>query len=50
MALFAAAAMKVLGEMRWVTAVGLALVGSITAYIVFSRVLLIALPSGILPF
>jgi putative tricarboxylic transport membrane protein len=50
MALFAAAAMKVLGEMRWVTAIGLALVGSITAYIVFSRVLLIALPSGILPF
>jgi len=50
MALFAAVAMKVLGRMSWVTAIGLGLVGSVAAYVVFSRVLLIALPSGILPF
>jgi len=50
MALFTAVAMKVLGSMSWATAVGLAVVGSVTAYVVFSRVLLIALPSGILPF
>lgn len=50
MALFTAVAMKVLGSMSWATAVVLAVVGSVTAYVVFSRVLLIALPSGILPF
>lgn len=50
MALFTAVAMKVLGGLRWVTAAALAVVGSVTAYLVFSRVLLIALPSGILPF
>jgi putative tricarboxylic transport membrane protein len=50
MALFTAVAMKVLGSMSWVTAVMLAVVGSVIAYVVFSRVLLIALPSGILPF
>jgi len=50
MALFTAVVMKVLGSMSWVTAVVLAVVGSVTAYVVFSRVLLIALPSGILPF
>ena len=49
MALFTAVAMKVLGSMSWATAVVLAVVGSVTAYVVFSRVLLIALPSGILP-
>jgi len=42
--------MKVLGSMSWATAVVLAVAGSVTAYVVFSRVLLIALPSGILPF
>jgi len=50
MALFTAVAMKVLGSMSWATAVVLAVAGSVTAYVVFSRVLLIALPSGILPF
>ena len=50
MALFTAVAMKVLGSMSWATAVVLAVVGSVTAYVVFSRVLLIALPSGLLPF
>ena len=49
MALFTAVAMKVLGSMSWATAVVLAVAGSVTAYVVFSRVLLIALPSGILP-
>jgi len=50
MALFTAVAMKVLGSMSWATAVVLAVAGSVTAYVVFSRVLLIPLPSGILPF
>jgi putative tricarboxylic transport membrane protein len=50
MALFAAVVMKVLGTMNWGVAVVLAVVGSVAAYVVFSRVLLIALPSGILPF
>jgi len=50
MVLFLGLVMKVLGKMRWPTAVGLALVGSVTAYVLFSRLLLIALPSGILPF
>jgi putative tricarboxylic transport membrane protein len=50
MVLFVAVVMKVLGKMSWVTAVMLAVVGSVIAYVVFSRVLLIALPSGILPF
>jgi putative tricarboxylic transport membrane protein len=50
MALFAGVVMKVLGKMSWATAVVVALVGSVTAYVVFSRMLLIALPSGMLPF
>jgi putative tricarboxylic transport membrane protein len=50
MALFAAVVMKMLGTMSWTTAVVLALLGSVTAYVVFGRVLLIALPSGVLPF
>ena len=50
MVLFTAVAMKVLGSMSWVTAILFGVVGSVTAYVVFSRVLLIALPSGILPF
>jgi putative tricarboxylic transport membrane protein len=49
MAAFLALTMRVLGRISWVTAVVLALVGSVAAYIVFGRVLLIALPSGILP-
>lgn len=50
MALFAGVAMKVLGKMSWVTAVSLAAIGGLAAWFVFGRVLLIALPSGILPF
>jgi len=50
MALFLALTTRVLGKINWLTAVVLALVGSVAAYVVFSRVLLIALPSGILPF
>ena len=50
MALFLAFTTRVLGRIKWLTAVALALVGSVAAYVVFSRVLLIALPSGILPF
>jgi hypothetical protein len=41
---------RVLGKISWLTAVVLAVAGSAAAYVVFSRVLLIALPSGILPF
>jgi hypothetical protein len=50
MALFLGVAMRVLGTRSWATVVTLALVGSIGAYVVFGRVLLIALPSGVLPF
>jgi len=50
MVLFTAVVMKALGSLSWVTAIVLAVVGSVTAYVVFSRVLQIALPSGILPF
>jgi putative tricarboxylic transport membrane protein len=49
MALFLALTVRVLGKISWATAVVLALVGSVVAYVVFGRVLLIALPSGILP-
>jgi putative tricarboxylic transport membrane protein len=49
MALFVAVVMKMLGTMRWATAIVFALLGSIVAYVVFGRVLLIALPSGLLP-
>ena len=50
MALFLVVAVRVLGKMRWSTVIVLALVGSVSSYVVFSRVLQIALPSGILPF
>jgi putative tricarboxylic transport membrane protein len=50
MALFLVVAVRVLGKMRWPTVIVLALVGSVSSYVVFSRVLQIALPSGILPF
>jgi putative tricarboxylic transport membrane protein len=50
MALFLVVAMRMLGRMNWGTAVVVALVGSVTSYVVFVRVLLINLPSGILPF
>ena len=50
MALFLGVVLKVLGKLGWTTTVVLALVGSLAAYVVFGRVLMIALPSGILPF
>jgi putative tricarboxylic transport membrane protein len=50
MALFLALTTRLLGKISWLTAIVLALVGSVAAYVVFSRVLLISLPSGILPF
>ena len=50
MTLFLALTTRVLGKINWLTAVVLALVGSVAAYVVFGRVLLIALPSGFLPF
>jgi putative tricarboxylic transport membrane protein len=50
MILLAGVVMKVLGRMSWGTALVLAAMGSLAAYVVFSRVLQIALPSGILPF
>ena len=49
MTLFLGVAMRVLGKLSWPRAFVLALVGSVAAYVVFSRGLLIALPSGILP-
>ena len=50
MALFLALATRVLGRITWPMAITLAVIGSIAAYVVFGRVLLIALPSGVLPF
>lgn len=50
MVLFLGVVLKVLGKLSWVTTIGLALAGSLAAYVVFSRVLMIALPSGPLPF
>lgn len=50
MALFLGVVMKALGKIAWPTAVVVALVGSVASYLVFGRLLLIALPSGILPF
>jgi putative tricarboxylic transport membrane protein len=49
MVLFLGIVLKVLGKLGWTTTVVLALVGSLVAYVVFGRVLMIALPSGILP-
>jgi putative tricarboxylic transport membrane protein len=50
MVLFLSVVLKVLGKLGWTTTVVLAFVGSLAAYVVFGRVLMIALPSGILPF
>jgi len=50
MGMFLAVTTRVLGKIGWMTAVVLAVVGSAVAYVVFGRVLLIALPSGVLPF
>jgi putative tricarboxylic transport membrane protein len=50
MALFLGVAMRVLGTRSWATVVAAALIGSVASYVVFSRALQIALPSGIVPF
>jgi putative tricarboxylic transport membrane protein len=50
MTLFLGVALRVLGTMSWSRAFVLALVGSVASYVVFRRGLLIALPSGILPY
>jgi putative tricarboxylic transport membrane protein len=50
MSLFLAATTRVLGRLSWRTAIVVALIGSTVAYVVFGRLLVIALPSGVLPF
>jgi putative tricarboxylic transport membrane protein len=50
MALFLGVMMKVLRKTSWMMAVVVALLGSISSYVVFGHVLKIALPAGILPF
>jgi hypothetical protein len=50
MVLFLGVILKVLARRGWGVTVLLALVGSIAAYVLFGRVLMIGLPSGILPF
>lgn len=50
MALFLGVTMKLLAKTRWPVAVIIALMGSVASYLLFDRVLMIALPSGILPF
>lgn len=49
MVLFLGVILKVLGKLGWTATVVLALVGSAAASVLFNRVLLIGLPSGILP-
>jgi hypothetical protein len=50
MTLFLAATTRMLGRLGWLTAVVVGVIGSTAAYVVFGRLLVIALPSGILPF
>jgi len=50
MALFLGVSTKVLGRGRWLTAIVTALIGSVTTYWVFGRLLQISLPGGILSF
>jgi putative tricarboxylic transport membrane protein len=50
MIVFLVVVLKTLGQLRWITSVALAGLGSIASYLLFDRVLMIALPSGILPF
>jgi hypothetical protein len=50
MVLFLGVILKVLARRGWVVTVLLAVLGSIAAYVLFGRVLMIGLPSGILPF
>jgi hypothetical protein len=49
MVLFLGVILKVLGKLGWTATVVLAVVGSAAASVLFNRVLLIGLPSGILP-
>ena len=50
MGLFLAVSIKVLGRGRWLTVLATAVVGSVTSYWVFVRLLQISLPGGILGF
>jgi putative tricarboxylic transport membrane protein len=50
MALFLGVAMRALGTRSWATVVVGAVIGTVASYVVFSRALRIALPSGIVPF
>jgi putative tricarboxylic transport membrane protein len=50
MVAFLAIVLKALAQLRWPAAVAAAAIGGAAAYLLFDRVLLIALPSGILPF
>jgi putative tricarboxylic transport membrane protein len=50
MGLFLGVTMKVLGKTGWTVAVLVALTGSVASFLLFGRVLSIALPAGILPF
>ena len=50
MAFFLAVSIKVLGRGRWWTALATAVVGSVTSYWVFGRLLQISLPGGVLGF
>jgi hypothetical protein len=50
MALFLGVVLRVLGKVGWIATIVLALAGSIAAYVLFGRVLMIGLPSGFLPF
>jgi putative tricarboxylic transport membrane protein len=50
MALFLGVTMQLLAKTRLPVAVIIALMGSVASYLLFDRVLMIALPSGILPF
>jgi hypothetical protein len=49
MGLFLGVILKLLGKFGWTATVVLAVVGSVAAYVLFGRVLLIGLPAGILP-
>jgi putative tricarboxylic transport membrane protein len=49
MVLFLGVLLKALGKFNWTATIVVAVVGSVAAYVLFSRVLLIGLPAGILP-
>ena len=50
MGVFLAVSIKVLGRGRWLTVLATAVIGSVTSYWVFVRLLQISLPGGILGF